>query len=502
MNFAFIKQRKRSVLLLSSVFLLFGMLSFLSYFLPKLNTIIFFILSFLALFLAIYRFRWALYLVLAELFINSMGYIFFWEAGGLKLSLRMSLWLIIMAVFLAKIILSFFQKKRQSLLKKYQALPHFYLFLLLALILIISFIFGLFKNGFADAFFDFNAWLYLALLLPLWWVYYEADDKNKFKEDLILIFLAGVIFLSFKSLLLLFFFSHSSPFFIKDIYRWTRDYYLGEATVMSGGFYRIFLQAQIFVVFAFFFSFLAFLKAKKKRERIIIGAFNISFGAVLILSFSRSFWLGALLSLCFLLVFIWKKYSFSKALRTAFDALASLILSFLLVLLLINIPLFGSQNTFGLDSLSERARLDLPESALSSRWALLEVMKNDLDASVFLGRGFGARLEYKSSDPRVLEQSIDGTYSTYAFEWGWFDICLKIGLIGAFVYAYLLFLILKDFFLKLNKENFILSGGIILSLISLIIINFFTPYLNHPLGIIFVILPILFIDSKKEKNFS
>lgn len=497
MNFDFIVKRKRNLILLFSVFFLLEALSFLSFFVSGLNNIIFVLISLTVLFLSIYRFRWAVYVLLAELFINSMGYIFFWENSGLKLSLRISLWLIIMAVCLAKFIIELMRQKNKEIIKKYKAIPFFYAYLSLGFFIIFALILGIFKNGFSDAFFDFNAWLYFSLLLPIWQVYYETKDKNKFKEDLVVIFLVAAIYLSFKSLLLLFIFSHGSESLILDVYRWTRNYYLGEATMMSGGFYRVFLQAQIFILFAFLFLLISLIQNNNKKIKIILLGLTSFLASALILNFSRSFWVGGIVALGFLFLFLWKKYSFKKMFGAGVYTLLTLIMGFLLVVAVVRFPWPNSSANFGLNSLSERASLNVPESAISSRWALLEVMKQDLGSNFLIGRGFGARLEYKSSDPRVLEQSADGIYSTYAFEWGWFDIWLKLGLLGVLFYLYLLFLILKNLFISLKGDDLILNLGLFLSLLSLIAINFFTPYLNHPLGIGFVLLSILFLSSKK-----
>ena len=57
---------------------------------------------------------------------------------------------------------------------------------------------------------------------------------------------------------------------------------------------------------------------------------------------------------------------------------------------------------------------------------------------------------------------------------------LKFGLLGTLIYLILVFKILK----KLFKVNL----GFALALIILLIVNIFSPYLNHPLGIGFVIL--------------
>ena len=97
------------------------------------------------------------------------------------------------------------------------------------------------------------------------------------------------------------------------------------------------------------------------------------------------------------------------------------------------------------------------------------------------GYGLGKTLTYKSSDPRVLKKTSDGTYTTNAFEWGWLDLWLKLGLLGLVAYLWLLFSIFKKAWQKI-KDNPYQALAVIASLIALIGLNIFPPYLNHPLG--------------------
>ena len=108
--------------------------------------------------------------------------------------------------------------------------------------------------------------------------------------------------------------------------------------------------------------------------------------------------------------------------------------------------------------------------------------------------GFGAEVTYRTSDPRILQSSPEGFYTTYAFEWGWLDIWLKIGLIGVLIYLVLLgqmtWLAFKNSLKPWQgafRQKGILSAGLAVAIVVLVVTNAFTPYLNHPLGISFVI---------------
>lgn len=501
MKLDFILQEKKKILVIFALLFFFEFFSFLSYYFPKINLLFFLIIVLVFFFLALYKLELALYVLLAELFVNSMGYLFFLELGSLKISLRIALWLIVMSVFLAKFILEYIKEKK-VFLQKYLFLPNIKVLAYLFLFIFLGLIYGLINNGFSDAFFDFNAWLYFSLIFPLWQVIFvdKKADANNFWQKVILIFVGAVLFLVFKSLLFLFLFSHSLPGLIFDLYYWTRSYALGEITNMGSGFHRIFLQAQIFILLAFLFSsvYLIFIKNKKRLGGLILFLSLLASG--LILSFSRSFWMGGIIAIIVAVAFLIRKFNIKTALRYLSLLSLSLVIGFLFVLVVVKFPWPQSRADFSLDSLSNRAKIISSESAISSRWALLDVMQGDIKNNFVLGRGFGARLEYKSNDSRVLERTTDGIHSTYAFEWGWIDIWLKLGLFGVLVYLLLIFNILKYCWVNFRDNDKIYLVGLGLAIISLAVVNFFTPYLNHPLGIGFLILSNLFLYQKFDRS--
>ena len=103
-----------------------------------------------------------------------------------------------------------------------------------------------------------------------------------------------------------------------------------------------------------------------------------------------------------------------------------------------------------------------------------------------LGSGFGTTVTYISNDPRVREVSRTGEYTTYAFEWGWLDIWLKMGVIGLIGLLGLLGYLGRIFYRKAASNPLALAGLAVL--VALAAINVFTPYLNHPLGLGMLIL--------------
>ena len=178
--------------------------------------------------------------------------------------------------------------------------------------------------------------------------------------------------------------------------------------------------------------------------------------------------------------------------------LSAAILSIALVFGIVKFPYPRPTAAFDLSLLSERAGKISGEAGVSSRWNLLPPLLREIKQAPLLGKGFGATVTYKTQDPRVLEQNPSGEYTTYAFEWGYLDIWLKLGLIGLLVYIALLG---KIFIEGIKTSYKLLCISLLSGLVMIMVTSFFSPYLNHPLGIGYVILTSLILGQKKKPPF-
>jgi uncharacterized membrane protein len=84
-------------------------------------------------------------------------------------------------------------------------------------------------------------------------------------------------------------------------------------------------------------------------------------------------------------------------------------------------------------------------------------------------------------------------YTTFSFEWGYLDLWLKLGALGVVIYAFFLWSIAKQGrrawkVMGQSTERQLIVMGTALSGISLLIVHATTPYLNHPLGIGWIML--------------
>ncbi len=473
--------------------LLLELLSLFAWFLPWFNSVLFIILILFIFIVAVMDLKWGLLAAGVELIIGSQGYLFSFNNAATLISLRMG---IFMAVMLAWVIYVF---KTSSWPGFWQQLKHFNLFkpyVLLLAVLCWGVLWGWLRgNNFGYLFLDFNNWLFFLYLLPL--ISYSASLKHQaeFKQQLAGVISAALLWLAFKTVLFLYIFSHQFIWALPELYKWIRDTRIGEITKLANNFYRIFIQSQIYALLGFLLL-LPFIDKKatrlKKSQRYYF-LLAVLLLATIIISFSRSFWLA--LSVSLVAYFIWllirQKSSFFVYLSNLFILF---ITASLLVFIIINLPpRLKGENLANLIN----QRTTRIEAAGSSRLSMLRPLLSAISRHPLLGSGFGSTVTYRSFDPRVLSATAgaSGVYTTYAFEWSYLDLWLKLGLLGLLVYLWLLFKILQNLWHNFKSSPLRLGTG--LALFALLVVNIFTPYLNHPLGIGFILWASLYSASNK-----
>jgi O-antigen ligase len=460
----------------------------------------FFILIILAtLYLAWKKLIYGVYIVLVELIIASKGYLFYLDFGEKVISIRIGIFITLMTVWIVKLLLELIKNKKvKSEFLKSKILPYF---LPLFAFILWGIVWGVSRNNPSNAFFDFNGWLYFILIFP----FFDAIKMNNI-NNLLNVFLAGVTGLILKTFLILFIFSHQFVHIIPEIYRWIRVTGVGEIADMGGGFYRIFFQSHVYGVLGFLIllpvlykKFVHRKESIKKNYKFILLV--VSIFSLIIISFSRSFWIGSLAAFFVFfatLLFIIKE-KFSKILIGAITVSAVFLMSTIFIIFLIKVPVqVGQENVDFASAFKSRISDSSNEVAVSSRWNLISPLWGEIKNKPFLGSGFGSTVSYKTLDPRALQNNPDGVYTTYAFEWGYLDIWLKIGFFGLVSY---ILLILKVFKMGWDLKKKDIFFGSLLGLIALVIIHFFTPYLNHPLGIGYLlVLSVVYEKTTSQKD--
>lgn len=477
---------------------IFEFLSLFAFLYPFLNKIFFIFILTAVLILSLRKLEYGVYAIITELIIGSKGYLFSFALESFSLSIRIGLFATVIAVFCGKILSEFIRTKkiRIEFLNSKLARPFIFLFAFIIWGAVSGVLRG---NFFSNLFFDFNNWLFFCLIFP----FFQVVKKENFKK-LSAVILAALTALILKTYFLLFVFSHHFINIMPSLYKWVRTTGVGEITDMGGGFYRIFFQSHIYALFGFFILLpllnTKFVQHKEKLFRKNNGfllLFISGLLSVVIISFSRSFWLAGIIVLFFYCVFLFfNKKNIKQMFVNILLLFFVFMINFFLFVGIVKFPLpIGSQSVSLVSMIEKRGAEISGDAAIGSRWNLLRPLWNKIKERPFFGSGFGATVTYETKDPRALENNPDGFYTTYAFEWGYFDFWLKFGIFGVLAYLYLIFKIFKQGW-KNRSNDYIF--GCLLALTVLTIVHFFTPYLNHPLGIAYIILTAVIFDSFKE----
>lgn len=443
--------------------------------------------------LSLWDFKIGLFFALVELIIGSQGHLFFLRLDAFQISIRIGIFIVLSLACLVKMI------KEKKIVWPSKKILFWYV--VLFLFIIWGVIFALIKGySWKNILLDVNGWFYFVYLIIF------LQGKINF-EKFLPVFSAGVLAISLKTLFLFYYFSHSLPF-AGIVYKWVRDTGIGEITLLSGNFFRIFFQSHIYLMIGFFVFFVYFVLARKelsKKQKISLMVIASLCLSGVLLSLSRSNWLGLLAGGVFLLCVLYIKFKFS--IKKYFQCLGWLgltgLISLLIIIVVLYFPVPMVWNIDATDMLAQRISAD--ESAVSSRWSQLPNVTRKIVDHPVVGSGWGTQVTYISQDPRILQENPDGQYTTYAFEWGYLDIILKIGLAGLLVYLMLItriaqqgWQLLKN---KINVQFKAIVVGLMAGLVAILITNVFSPYLNHPLGIGYlIILAVLFENQVVIKN--
>jgi hypothetical protein len=491
--------------------LLLELFSFIAWALPSFGNIAFIVIALVVLALTLKDLRIGIAIVLMELIIGSHGYLFSLAPELLGVAIRHAIFLIVMTVGALRV----YQEKTF----KFYSSSYFFPLLILTAGICFSAFWGLIQgNELSNIFFDANAFLFLALAIPLW----QAIESRKDLELLVYASLAALIMSTVKVFFLLYAFSHQFWWMLRETYKWVRDTRIGEITQVTEQFFRVFFQSQVYTIVAFFLVLMwfSYLMNKYKTKALIKtarfwGVFILlsSLFASILISFSRSNWVGVLASAVLMpFVLFASTPSWGKRFITSVLAwFAVIVFSLGIVSLIVLFPYPKPSGSFDpTNLLSKRAFTFSGEAGVSSRWQLLPPLVDAIKEHVVLGGGFGTTVTYITEDPRIRAQSPTGEYTTIAFEWGYLDLWLKLGLVGMLIYAFFVLLIMWKSFqlMRLHKleggmaMDVVINQGLFLGAIAVLATHTFSPYLNHPLGIGFLLFWAVTIDilSKNSQN--
>ncbi len=424
--------------------------------------------------LTVFRPSAALAVLLTELVIGSKGALF--KIGGDAnndggISIRI---LLFFAFFLGWFVLAVRERAWQHVQVRFRMIAPY---IALAGLVGYGLVRGIQVGNDAFLMADANAWAFWALVIPV--VHLVQRDREEVARWITSAVLASVVWLGVKTLFLLYFFGHGFLAQATGMYLWVRRTGVGEITRVAGNAFRIFFQSHIFTVPALIAAF-SWFAAKEKRQGWVGGIVSLSLATVLI-SLSRSMWIGLAGGfvvagvLARVVVGRWPWFAVKR-----FAVGGMLAIGIMGFLLAVPLPPVDPSSLFGV--LGSRANTG--EAAAVSRWRLLEVLVQKIQEAPVLGHGFGATVTYESKDPRIVAET-GGLYTTPAFEWGWLEHWVKFGALGIPVMAWMLISVTWRVWVAYRGTWIAVAS--VASLAALALVHVFTPYLNHPLGIVYLL---------------
>ena len=467
-------------------FFVFTLLSILGYAWPIVSNLIFCLIIAAAIYFSLIKIEYGFLFLIFEFLIGHEGHLF--ELGGI--SLRLALFLVVMSIwFIQKII----DKKQRRFFVQFVKSPILVMFLIFFFVIILGLFQGMITHEPILAIKDFINYSYLFLIFPL----LDIFKKKGFIKNIFKMSQASIIGLSILTIIVFILFVTNLSQVHGQFYWWWRSVVVGKATDTSNGFFRIVSSAHLLIL-PLFLILLSFLIENKKKFKGKCKKYLIylSIGAslMLLINFSRAYFLGILIGLIFLLKGInWRRWLIFSCL-----IIFLLIAEFGLLFGLVS----GGEALQGLDFFKNRiGTIISPDQEISSltRMTILPVLTKMIKQSLIFGSGLGATVEYTD-----LLTGQDKT--TFHLDWGYLEIWVELGLFGLISYALVLLSVFYQGWQtikKLKRQVFEkrLIIGLLAGLASLIVASLTGPFLFHPIGIFYLVLTTVIIISIKENEF-
>ncbi|MBI2476969.1 hypothetical protein HYV72_02230 [Candidatus Uhrbacteria bacterium] len=242
---------------------------------------LFVLLALAAIGVALFKPEWLLPIVFAELISTSNGHGLNIELFGISVGIRMVLFAIALAATCVRVM-----RSRESVWPSSLRLGGILLVILFVYATVSGFLRG---YDVRDVYLDANGYFAIGYI----WIASVWTTTALSRHALYEACAAAVMWVAMKTLLFVFAFGHLHPVTLDPLYRWIRDTRLGEITLQVGNVYRVFLQSQWFLVPSALVTtaYILFSEQRSVREtapRIAL----ILFASSLLISLSRSYWIG------------------------------------------------------------------------------------------------------------------------------------------------------------------------------------------------------------------
>lgn len=454
---------RRIIYLLFAFFFLY-LASLAGFFQPIFEDIVFLLPMSIMVFLAFWRFNYAILFFLGEFLFLQAGH--FFELGGISLRLVFLIFLIGFWFFKTVI------RKEPIIFFQSPVMPFLVVF---SFFILFSILRGYFSNDKILVIRDGIAYSFFLLVLPL----SEFFRKKKNRILFTYILAAAIIGVAVFTLFNLFLYAHQLSQVHDPYYWWLRNVLIGKVTAMAGGFFRIVFPSHLWIlpIFLVVLSLILDKKNSKYREKLLF--FSILMSLVILTNFSRVYLLGLGFGLFFLKIGLsWRRW-----LAACLIILIIFVSEFILLWFLVTGNWLGAQILFG-----RMGTVVQPEEELSSltRLRILPDLKNQIMHNFWLGRGLGSQVSY-------LDPLSGQMQKTFNIDWGWLEMLLELGFFGLASYIIFLIAVFYSLIRKIKtsietEKRFYI--GLMAGLASLLFVNITGPFLFHPIGIFYQVLVI------------
>lgn len=444
---------------------------------------------------------WGFAIAMLEIIIGGHGHLI-----DVSLGMTVGLRLGIFGAVMLSVLYHFFVKKVRPVFVFERDVP---ILAILGAVILGSMI-GAANNPLGQVFDDANAFVTLLYLLPVSMIVWT----NETKRIVLWTFALGATWVAGSSLFLLYYFTHSNPDAIWAMYHFIRDARLAEVTLLSGPdwlvatfpngpwFFRVFEPAQAFVMlFTFVLISMVCFVTKTWRSRSTVALPLALMFAVDLSGQSRSFWIGLIAGgFALAAAVLYERPSIREVIRMKATGVVAIVIAIVTMWVAIVLPL-PSRPDLSDSPYYKGQDDDTRDLAVSSRWNLLTPMMEKIGDAPVWGAGFGTTVTFISDDPRVRAINSNGEWTTYRFEWGFHDIWIKMGLLGLFAFAWYFFSILRAAMrsIRSKQETRWLTIALAAGIVAIFASHAFSPYLNHPIGLGFMIMVLPFMPWQRKE---
>lgn len=456
--------RFKTYLMFLGFFVLIEVVSWIAYLGPTWEQWVTGLVSVLIVGIAWKRPRWLALISIAEIVVGSKGYLLYGMFHGQHITLRMIVFVILVAVSIRPLWRAWIEARTAILSRSW-----LFLMAWLGVAVVVAFARS---TGLGAIYSDANAFVFF-LLLPAWWV--QLKDWPEWKSTVVALLMAGATVIGVKTWLMVILFGQNIHN-LRHVYEWIRNTGVGEITYINANMYRVFFQSQVYSLLVFCFVMVGYVRSPAPRWILV----PLAWSAIgIYISLSRSFWLGLAVALITLVAWFMRQREWS-ALRRCWILLPLGVTAWAMFVWGLSFPAFrlsGGRASAVVARLQGSSAAD----ASTSRTNQIRPLVQSIGHHPVIGSGFGTTVTYISTDPRT-----PGWKTTAAFELGYLDLWLKIGLVGLILYG----VWILGLWRRVSRQ--VWGGPLIIAGIALVVVHSTSPYLNHPLGIGWLMMTSLF----------